>query len=117
MKRLLDFSRTAAALKRRDYWVPRIWETVERIIDSLGAHSTDEQAKVANSKIRRLYARIHDLDRNVGVAFGLDTARPDGPNDPETCAQCVRPGDPVPPPGFQESMVRKLVREWSEARQ
>lgn len=49
------------------------------------------------------------LAREVGVAYGLDTA---DRNDPATCADFIRPGPAVPKPGYEPSFVREMVRKW-----
>ena len=52
------------------------------------------------------------LAEAVGAAYGEDTK---DRNDPATCCQLVRPGRVVPGPGFEESFVRRMVREWEES--
>lgn len=55
---------------------------------------------------------LGSLAEAVGAAYGEDTA---DRNDPATCRQLVRPGRLVPGPGFEESFVRRMVREWQES--
>jgi hypothetical protein len=57
------------------------------------------------------FNKLESLGRAVGVAFGLDTA---DRNNPETCAQTIRPGFKVPGPGCELSFVRQAVNRWKE---
>lgn len=99
-----DLSRTAEALRVFDEFDARFRKRVL---------ATRNQAA-----LNRLDAEHERLSREVGVAFGRDTDRAiGGPNDPEVCADLIRPGPIVPPLGMEESFVRRMVRLWREERQ
>ena len=53
-----------------------------------------------------------DLAIGVGEAFGLDTI---DRNDPAVCKALIRPGPREPRPGYRESFVRRMVRNWNES--
>jgi len=93
--KLPDLSRTAAALDRLDI----AWKEFDHLISG-GLYSA-KNAKDLDQK-------IEELDQAVGTAYGVDTA---DRNDPETCAS-LRAG--APPPGVEESFVRRMVRLWKE---
>jgi hypothetical protein len=98
-RRIRDLSRTAAALDAHDQH-ERQW-------------STDALMRMSNAQAARLYEEREKLARAVGVAFGLDTDRATGgPNDPQVCADLIRPGPIVPPAGMEPSFVRRMVRLW-----
>lgn len=42
----------------------------------------------------------------VGVAYGLDTA---DRNDPQVCADLIRPGPRTPQPGCELNLVRRMA--------
>ncbi len=56
-------------------------------------------------------ALLEQLGREVGRAFGEETKTI---NNVEKCADLVRPGKRIPPPGSEENFVRRLVRLWRE---
>lgn len=92
-----DLSRTAAALAAFDEFDAKFRERVL---------ATKDQRELA-----RLDAEHERLAREVGVAFGLDTDRAiGGPNDPQVCADLIRPGPAVPAPGSELSFVRRMVK-------
>lgn len=53
--------------------------------------------------------KLEKLGEAVGIAYGLDTA---DRNSLETCKQYIRPGPANPPPGYDISFVRRMVRDW-----
>jgi len=57
------------------------------------------------------WSKIIELDREVGRAFGEDTA---DRNNQRTCEQCVRAGRPSPGPGFELAPVRRWVEQWKK---
>lgn len=94
---LPDLSRTAVALEAHD----RALEALRSAADqSIGIH-----------RLRALDAEVDRLAAVVGAAYGLDTA---DRNDPQTCADHIRPGPPTPPPGATLSFVRRMVTQWRE---
>jgi hypothetical protein len=95
-----DLSRTEAAIERHD--------ALEAELDSdAGADLAIENPGRASNQLERL----DFLAREVGRAFGLDTA---DRNDPTTCEALVRPGPAVPRPGYELSFVRRMVKQWKE---
>lgn len=93
-----DYSRTAAAIDKRDAEVPPLWAQIQDDID------------MSQEEFDRIMAEIEALEEAVGVAFGQDTA---DLNNAETCRQCVRAGEPEPALGETDvSMVRRAVRTW-----
>lgn len=70
---------------------------------------------IANSQeLGAMDAKREQLEKTVGICFGLDTA---DRNSPQTCAECIRPGPKVPPSGQELSFVRRMVRIWEQSRQ
>lgn len=51
--------------------------------------------------------------RAVGVAYGLDTA---AFNNPDVCAELIRPGKQLAAGHQDEPFVRRMVRMWREGR-
>lgn len=95
---LPDLSRTARALERHD--------ALEDLLDS------DEGAILADEDAARHSNQLEKLDflaAEVGRAYGLDTA---DRNDPQTCADLVRPGKANPQLGNELSFVRRMVGQW-----
>lgn len=96
-----DLSRTAAALAAFDEFDSKFHERV--------------LATRSHAELSKLDAENERLAREVGVAFGLDTDRAiGGPNDPQVCADLIRPGPAKPPPGCELSFVRRMVRLWRD---
>lgn len=94
MKRdlLPDLSRTKAAIEAYDAF-----------------DATFDEMKRNNDAVMAWFARLEELGKAVGIAFGLDTA---DRNNPDTCKQCIRPGHKVPGPGEELSFVRRMVAQW-----
>lgn len=96
-----DLSRTEAALAAFDEFESKFCERV--------------LATRSHAELARLDAENERLSREVGVAFGQDTDRAlGGPNDPDVCASLIRPGPAKPPPGYEVSFVRRMVRLWQD---
>lgn len=91
-----DLSRTAKAIETRDRVMPLLDEKL---------------ACESNAVALKVLAEIEAVERDVGAAFGEDTK---DRNDPKVCADCVRAGPPVPPPGCELSFVRRMVNLWRE---
>lgn len=86
---LPDMSRTAKALEHYDH---------------LNVALKDDTTQKGNQLVM-------DAARDVGVAFGEDTK---DRNDPQVCADLIRPGPKVPGPGAELSFVRRMVKLWRE---
>lgn len=86
---LPDLSRTAEALERYDHLVVAL---------------EDDSSQKGNGLVM-------DAAREVGEAFGQDTR---DRNDPQVCADLIRPGPRVPAPGAELSFVRRMVQKWRE---
>jgi len=65
------------------------------------------------AKPTKSYAKLEELGEAVGIAFGEDTKEF---NNPANCRALVRPGPPIPGPGFELSFVRRMVKRWVEGR-
>lgn len=102
MKELPDLTRTQTAIAAYDVADTNFRDSA--LWDGSGP-STDEAS--------RLLAELECLAVAVGAAYGEDTK---DRNDPATCRQCIRPGNLIPPVGFGESFVRRMVRQWEESR-
>ena len=95
---LPNLSRTIAALKRYDAEIAELEEEMREA-------ETMIQIDIAAAKAM-------NLERDVGVAYGLDTA---DRNNPLTCASTVRPGPAIPGVGQELSFVRRMVQLASRA--
>lgn len=91
---MTSLARTAKAIRR---------------YDEIDAEADDAQ-HTPNAILIPIMERLEEAAVYVGRIFGEETA---GINNPETCAQCVRPGPAVPGPGFQLSFVRRMVDLWA----
>lgn len=102
-QQLPDLSRTEAAIKKLDV----LWSQFFAALEKPGLESGSEMV--------RLSAALDAADAEVGATYGQDTA---DRNDPQTCARCVRAGQPVRPlndAAFSaETFVRRMVRQWRE---
>lgn len=95
--KMVDLSRTAAALAAYD----RAADTYHDAVEAL-----------SNREAIVHWAAVDAAARAVGGAFGEDTK---AFNNPDTCAQCVRPGSRVPAIGQELSFVRRMVARWEVA--
>ena len=95
MSALPDLSRTAKALAFYDEQEPVL--------------SAQMDAATTNKQVETVVAKLDKLGELVGAAFGEDTK---AFNNTETCRKTVRPGPPVPQPGFEQSFVRRMVSKW-----
>lgn len=86
-----DFTRTEAALAKYDAEVAAAWAKVN-------AMSNEE---LTDGHVYKAVHTENRLGREVGRAFGLDTA---DRNNVETCEGCVRPGP----------WLRNIVATWRE---
>lgn len=93
---LPDLTRTAQALAAYDAFDVRYEETVEKLTPSEALAMLDE---------------LERLGAAVGRAFGQDTV---DRNNPDTCADLVRPGPRNPGAGSRPSFVRRMVAQWKE---
>jgi hypothetical protein len=85
---------------------------LERTKAALAAYDA-EVAKPMPDTFREVWAKLNREDRlarEVGRAYGLDTA---DRNDPATCEACVRPGKPTTPDHPDEPFVRRMVRLYA----
>jgi hypothetical protein len=82
-----DLTRTAAALAEYDR--------------ADAALTVDALAALPSGEAEAVLAELERLAREVGLAYGLDTAPL---NSVETCERCVRPGE----------FVRRMVHLWRE---
>ena len=92
-KTLPDLSRTKAAIEAYDTF------------DAAATMSGSQDEVLAE------LAELERLGKEVGRAFGLDTA---DRNNVRDCEMYIRPGNKTPPAGFQLSFVRRMVARWVE---
>ena len=96
LRELPDLSRTAMAIEEYD-----------KYHDKFKVMPTDRNLGKAVGKLER-------LAEAVGGAFGLDTI---DRNDPQTCKDHIRPGFANPPPGYELSFVRRMIKKWKEQKE
>jgi hypothetical protein len=90
-----NLSRTAAAIEAYDAF--------DATYDAL--------TPLNNETVLAWFAKLEEMGKAVGHAFGLDTA---DRNSLSTCEGCIRPGHKVPGPGCELSFVRRMVAKWQE---